>query len=199
MKNIAHGGAFSFQVREDRPGYLVAVVCGKNAAVAFENESGGHRWQRVPPTENHGRVQTSTITVCVRPFNSDQIKIQINREDVVETTYRGSGKGGQHRNKKDTAVRLQYQGIIVVAENERSQSMNRSKAWKELERRVGELVNKKHDMEISSNRKQQVGSGMRGDKRRTYREKDNRVVDHVTGKKISLAQVLHGGIEGLWE
>ncbi len=124
-------------------------------------------------------------------------RVDINPTDVKRSFYRGSGAGGQHRNKKDTAVRLQYDGIIVTSENERSQDANLTHAWKELEKRVRERMLAQTSSDRRNERKSQVGSGMRGDKRRTYRERDDRVVDHVTGRKTTLKRVLRGDLGAL--
>lgn len=165
---------------------------------AFQNECGGHRWQRIPPSEKRGRVQTSTVTVAV--LNDPNIKQQtfvLDHSDIVETTYRGSGPGGQHKNKKDTAVRLLHvpSGIIVTCEKGRSQHSNRANAYEELEKRLQEIQNSSIRQELDSERKKQVGSGQRGDKRRTYRVRDDRVTDHLTGQKTSLEKIMRGELE----
>ena len=195
----APGGGFEILSVEDHDGRSLMRITGPSALRLFENESGGHRWQRVPPTEKRGRVQTSTVTVAVMeqtragPFRLDP-------RDVEESFVRGSGKGGQKRNKTSSACRLRHvpTGIQVRSEDERSQSQNRERAWAELTRRVKEL----HDAGIRDatehERRSQVGSGMRGDKRRTYRERDDTVADHVTGKKASYERVLAGELELLW-
>ncbi len=165
----------------------------------FKNEIGGHRWQRIPPTERHDRVHTSTITVSVIKFEQEKL-IDIDQNDVEETFMRGSGKGGQHRNKTSTACRLTHKptGIQVRVESERSQSQNRINAWNELKRKLNEIQKKSSLKQISTEIKTQVGSGMRGDKRRTYREKDDSVLDHITNMKASYTRILKGELELLW-
>lgn len=163
------------------------------------NESGGHRFQRIPPTERKDRVHTSTVTVAIMN-TAKQVAIVLKRTDVEESFMRGSGKGGQHRNKTDSAVRLKHipTGLTVRCESERSQSANRTIAWAELTKRVNESLRTMTAAQGSADRKAQVGSGQRGDKRRTYRERDDTVTDHVTSKKASFKRVLNGELELLW-
>lgn len=159
------------------------MIAGRGAAALFAGERGGHRWQRVPATEKRGRVHTSTITVAVleEPKLRDQT---IRSEDVDVETMRGSGAGGQHRNKTDSAVRARHRptGIEVRCESERSQHRNRELALRILAARVADRDRAAADGARSSDRKQQVGSGMRGDKRRTIRTQDDQVTDHVDGR-----------------
>ena len=159
------------------------MIAGRGAAVLFSGEVGGHRWQRVPPTEKRGRVQTSTVTVAVleEPRHVDQA---IRPEDVDIETMRGSGAGGQHRNKTDSAVRARHRptGIEVRCETERSQHMNRELAMRVLAARVADRNRAAVDNARATDRKRQIGSGMRGDKRRTIRVQDDQVADHVDGR-----------------
>lgn len=179
-------------------GRSIFTVKGAGAD-AFMNESGGHRWQRIPPTERKGRVHTSTVTVAVMPRDRKET-FRLNPHDVEEAFMRGSGKGGQKRNKTSSACRLTHipTGTQVRIETERSQSQNRDAAWRELERRLRELWDSKQYTEIESDRKAQVGTGMRGDKRRTYRMQDDQVTDHISGKRASLSRVMRGELELLW-
>lgn len=128
-------------------------------------------------------------------------KFRLDPADVTEEFMRGSGKGGQKRNKTSSACRLTHRptGIQVRIENERSQPQNRAVAWAELERRLREIHDGSAAADRDADRRGQMGSGMRGDKRRTYREKDDTVTDHVTGKKASYARVMKGELEILWE
>lgn len=168
---------------EERPGFASLVVAGCGAASLFAGESGGHRWQRVPPNEKRGRVHTSTITVAVleEPRHTD---LTIRPEDVDVETMRGSGAGGQHRNKTDSAVRARHRptGIEVRCESERSQHRNRELAMRVLAARVADRDRSAADDARASDRRRQVGSGMRGDKRRTIRQQDDQVTDHVDGR-----------------
>lgn len=168
---------------EDRAGFAALVIAGRGAAALFENERGGHRWQRVPETEKRGRVQTSTVTVAVleEPRRGE---LTIRPEDVDVETMRGSGAGGQHRNKTDSAVRARHRptGIEVRCESERSQHRNRELAMQVLAARVASRDRASADDQRAADRKRQVGSGMRGDKRRTIRVQDDQVADHVDGR-----------------
>jgi peptide chain release factor 1 len=168
---------------EDRPGFAVLCVAGRGALALFAAERGGHRWQRVPPTEKRGRVQTSTITVAVLEEPRRGV-LTIRPEDVDIETMRGSGAGGQHRNKTDSAVRARHRptGIEVRCESERSQHQNRDLALRVLAARVADRDRATITDARAADRRQQVGSGMRGDKRRTIRAQDDQVTDHVDGR-----------------
>jgi peptide chain release factor 1 len=158
-------------------------VAGRGAKDLFVGERGGHRWQRVPETEKRGRVHTSTVTVAVleAPSRSENA---IRIDDVDVETMRGSGAGGQHRNKTDSAVRARHRptGIEVRCESERSQHLNRELALRVLAARVADQERAAFAGARAADRKQQVGSGMRGDKRRTIRVQDDQVADHVDGR-----------------
>jgi peptide chain release factor 1 len=158
------------------------VIAGRGAAALFAGEAGGHRWQRVPETEKRGRVQTSTITVAV--LEAQHVARTIRPEDVDIETMRGSGAGGQHRNKTDSAVRARHvpTGIEVRCESERSQHLNRELAMKVLAARVADQARTAAQGARDADRRQQLGSGMRGDKRRTIRVQDDQVNDHVDGR-----------------
>ena len=159
------------------------MIAGRGAAALFAGEPGGHRWQRVPETEKRGRVHTSTITVAVLE-EPRCAKLTIRPDDVDIETMRGSGAGGQHRNKTDSAVRARHRptGIEVRCESERSQHRNRDLAMRVLAARVAELTRSTVQGERAADRRRQVGSGMRADKRRTIRVQDGQVTDHVDGR-----------------
>jgi peptide chain release factor 1 len=192
------GGDFSLEIAERREGVATLRVTGQKANALFANEAGGHRWQRIPPNEKRGRVQTSTITVAVLEELSEH-EVVIDPGDVDESTCRGSGNGGQHRQKTDSAVRLVHRpsGIIVRCESERSQHQNRATAWALLRARIGALEREKKLAAREADRRAQVGSGQRGDKRRTVRTQDDVTVDHVTGKRMSTRLYQRGMIEKL--
>jgi peptide chain release factor 1 len=150
----------------------------------FQHESGGHRWQRVPPTEKRGRVHTSTVTVAV--FEDRELSsVQIRDSDLEIQTTKGSGCGGQKRNKVETAVVVRHipTGIVVRAENRASQWANKTEALEILSFRILQQKAQKQHGDQNRDRQTQIGSGMRGDKRRTIQQQNNRVTDHVTGKQ----------------
>jgi peptide chain release factor 1 len=177
------GGRFESEIVEQRLGFCVLRFSGKRVAETFRDEAGGHRWQRVPPTERRGRIHTSTITVAVLPEPA-ALEVQLDERDLEETMMRGSGAGGQHRNKTDSAVRLLHRptGLVVRCESERDQSQNRRVARAVLRARLWELEQTRVTGARDAARRAQVGSGMRGDKRRTVRTQDDQVVDTITGR-----------------
>ncbi len=156
---------------------------GAGARALFAGEAGGHRWQRVPPNERRGRVQSSTITVAVLDDAAVRA-LEIPAHERVWSTCRASGSGGQHLQKTDSAVQLTHlpTGISVRSEGERSQHANRNAALATLRERVTDLQRASDAAARAAERKGQVGSGMRGDKRRTVRVQDDVVIDHATGR-----------------
>jgi len=140
-------------------------------------------------------VHTSTITVAVLKEQQD-IDIKINRDDVERWTSRGTGNGGQNRNKVESSVFLKHipTGIVVKCEDGRSQIENEKSAWKLLKAKLYESELDKTKKELTENRNSQIGSGERSDKRRTYREKEDLVIDHITNKKARLKDIWKGKI-----
>lgn len=185
-------------VVDERPGILVLKVSGKNSETLFAGESGGLRWQRVPPTERKGRVHTSTITVAVMS-KVERKEVFVNPDDLEIKTMRGSGAGGQHRNKTDSAVQIKHlpSGIIVRSENERSQYLNKNEAIRILTEKLNEIQQSESSSKIAKDRKDKVGSGMRGDKIRTIRLQDDVVINHINDKKMSAGEYMKGKIEGI--
>jgi len=171
-------------------------VEGKGAYEAFLFESGGHRVQRVPPTEKRGRRQTSTVTVAVLPMVGEA-EFAISESDIKWETKRSGGHGGQNAQKNETAVVIRHipTGISVSCQDERSQKRNKERALEVLRARLYALMIQESSDVENRQRKSQVGSGQRGDKIRTYRFQDDRVVDHRTGKKVRLADVLSGDLD----
>ena len=191
------GRVFSIVLIESRSGYVAFQVTGKDSRRLFANESGGHRWQRIPPTEKRGRVQTSTVTVAVLP-EVKEYQLHLDERDIEWQTCRGSGAGGQHRNKTESAVQMTHipTGLRVRVENERSQHSNRALAMEILRARVYELKNNAAIASRADDRRIQIGSGMRGDKRFTIAVQRDQVTDHVTGKQISYKSYSRGNWEG---
>ncbi len=174
---------------------LEFIVTGKGAYDAFINEAGGHRFQRVPPTEKRGRRQTSTVTVAV--LRLKEYNFSIDEKDLRFENKRGSGPGGQHRNVTESAVRVVHipTGISAESQSERSQHKNKRQAIKILMARVEELDRKNNQSKENLERKNQIGKGARGDKIRTYRYQDGRAIDHRTGKKVNLNKILNGNLD----
>jgi peptide chain release factor 1 len=194
----AIGGAFDLALLDQRPAIIILEITGDGVKEAFRNEAGGHRWQRTPPTEKRGRVQTSTITVAVLdPIESRDI--EIGGGDIEWEAFRGSGKGGQKRNKTASAVRITHKptGTVIRYESERSQSQNLRVAKAILAARLRQASEASASSSQSADRKAQVGTGMRGDKRRTIRVRDDRVTDHSTGRTMSCKAYLRGELEPL--
>jgi peptide chain release factor 1 len=147
----------------------------------------------VPPNEKRGRVQTSTITVAVLPEPS-VAELRIGPMDLEVLVCRGSGPGGQHRNKTESCVVMTHlpTGLTVRCESERSQHQNRETALGLLRARLHAAERERLYTARADDRRRQVGSGMRGDKRRTIRCQEGVVVDHVTGKSWSLRDYERG-------
>lgn len=179
-----NGGLFEFDIVDLRPGLAVLQINGPIAEKIFKSESGGHRWQRVPPTEKNGRVQTSTITVAVLDEPAPQ-QLVLNQKDLHIVTCRGAGKGGQNRNKVETAVQITHvpTGTTVRCETERSQGQNKEIAIKTLRARIWQSMKDREHQKTSNIRNSQIGTGMRGDKRRTIQVQNNIVKDHLNGKR----------------
>lgn len=180
-------------------GVLLLHLTGEKTAISpLEQEAGGHRYQRVPPTEKNGsRVHTSTVTVAVLQ-GASLVVPSIREADVRERVTKGTGPGGQNRNKRETAIVLTHlpTGIEVKAEVERTQDANRRVAWATLRERVqAHRANVAH-VGQNQTRKAQLGCGARGDKRRTYRA--DGVTDHITGRRAPLAMVQAGKLELVW-
>jgi peptide chain release factor 1 len=171
----------------------VLRIAGKNARRFVAREGGGHRWQRIPPNEKRGRVQTSTVTVVIMP-EPTPLEVAIDERDLRWTTCRASGDGGQHLQKTESAVQLKHlpSGLMVRCESERSQLQNRASALAVMRARLLARETEKRREERNSMRKAQAGTGMRGDKRRTVRCQDGMVTDHVTGQRWSLREYLRG-------
>ena len=175
------------------------VIEGAGAYSRLKYESGVHRVQRVPETESGGRVHTSTATVAVLP-EMEEVDVDLRPEDIEMQVYRASGAGGQHVNKTSSAVRLIHKptGIVVSCQEERSQLQNRAKCMAMLASKLYEAERERVEGAITSERRAQVGSGMRNERIRTYNFPQNRVTDHrLTGenKNFNIDAVMNGDLD----
>ena len=172
------------------------IVEGDGAYSRFKFESGVHRVQRVPETESQGRIQTSTATVAVLPEVED-VEIEIKDSDLIYESCKSSGAGGQHINKTESAVRLTHKptGIVIECQEERSQFKNKDKALKMLRAKLYDIKQREQSEKVASDRKNQVGTGDRSEKIRTYNYPQNRVTDHRIGVTLySLDSFINGNI-----
>ncbi len=178
----------------------VMVLSGENVYRFLRHEGGTHRVQRVPKTEAQGRIHTSAITVAVLLEPDEDVKVDVDERDLRVDTYRSSGAGGQHVNTTDSAVRLTHipTGVVVYCQEERSQHKNKEKAMRLLKARILEAeIQKQHDA-IASNRAEQVGTGDRSEKVRTYNFPQNRVTDHrINLSKHNLDQIMDGDLHDI--
>lgn len=177
---------------------FVMVMSGQNVYRLMRYEGGTHRVQRVPLTEAQGRVHTSAITVAVLLEPDEDADIHIEEKDLRVDTFRSSGAGGQHVNTTDSAVRLTHipTGVVVECQQERSQHKNKAQALRVLKAKILETERRKKQEEMAENRSQQVGSGDRSERIRTYNFPQNRLTDHrINLTKYNLDQVMEGQLE----
>ena len=174
-------------------------IDGDGAYSRLKFESGVHRVQRVPETESGGRVHTSTATVAVLP-EMEEAEVDIRPEDIEMQVFRSSGAGGQHINKTSSAVRLIHKpsGIVVSCQEERSQVQNREKCMQMLASKLYEIEQERINSAVTSERRSQVGTGMRNERIRTYNFPQGRVTDHRIGLTLyKIDAIMDGNLDEL--
>ncbi len=186
----SHGGGFK---------EVIVMIDGKDVFSRFKYERGVHRVQRVPATESQGRIHTSTVTVAVLP-EAEEVDVEIDPQDLRIDVMRAGGPGGQSVNTTDSAVRITHlpSGLVVQCQDEKSQHKNKAKAMKVLCSRLLDLETERVNAERASERKQQVGTGERSEKIRTYNFPQNRITDHRASITLhKLDDILEGDLQEL--
>jgi peptide chain release factor 1 len=180
---------------------VLALISGTRVYSRLKYESGVHRVQRVPATEQQGRVHTSAITVAVLP-EADEVEVKVEDKDIRIDTFCSSGPGGQSVNTTYSAVRITHlpTGLIVSCQDEKSQIKNRAKAMRVLRSRLYELELEKQQAAVGAERRAMVGTGDRSEKIRTYNFPQNRLTDHRIGLTLhQLDLVMEGRLDAIFD
>jgi peptide chain release factor 1 len=189
------------EAESERGGFkeVIARIEGDRVYSVLKYEAGTHRVQRVPETESQGRIHTSAITVAVLP-EADDVAVNIDESDLRIDTYRASGAGGQHVNRTDSAVRITHlpTGAVAQCQTERSQHQNKAKAMQMLQAKLFEIETEAQRRSIEADRREQVGSGDRSERIRTYNFPQSRITDHrINFTTHKLSPILEGDLDEL--
>lgn len=178
---------------------IIFSIIGKEVYGKLKHESGVHRVQRVPVTESSGRLHTSTVTVAILP-EVEEVELEIGPNDLKIDRFRSTGPGGQSVNTTDSAIRITHipTGMVVTCQDEKSQHKNKDKALKILRARILDKAEREKHEELAKKRKDQVGTGDRSERIRTYNFPQNRITDHRIGLNLhNLEEVLEGNLNDL--
>jgi len=199
LARYAERRGFATELLSSGDGKYTFAIKGQGAYSIFKFEGGTHRVQRVPQTESQGRIHTSTATVAVLP-EAEEVEVHVDPNDLQIDVYRSTGPGGQSVNTTDSAVRVTHKptGIVVSMQDEKSQLQNRERALRVLRARLYERALAEQQAQLAADRRQQVGSGDRAEKIRTYNFGERRVTDHrIKLTLYNLDQVLEGELDEL--
>ncbi len=178
---------------------IIALIKGKGVYSSLKFESGTHRVQRVPVTESQGRIHTSAVTVAILP-EPEEVDVKIEPDEIRVDVFRSTGPGGQSVNTTDSAIRITHlpTGLVVSCQDEKSQHKNKAKAMKVLRARLYEKMSSEQSEKISADRKNQVGTGDRSGRIRTYNFPQGRATDHRIGLTLyKLESILEGNLQGI--